>query len=77
MDGTGPGHPGTGNTQGPRDTVEVPCEEFGCAGPRSAAGAAALRGLGGAAHSGDHAACAGPRPVFADADALESDLLRI
>ena len=34
----GHGHPGTGNTQGSRDTVEVPREEPCYAGSRSSAG---------------------------------------
>ena len=40
LEGTvaGHGHPRTGNAQGSRDTVEVPREEFCCAGSRSAAG---------------------------------------
>lgn len=68
-------HPGTGNTQQPWDTVDGPCGEFHCAGPMSAAGAAALPPRWGP--HGVQAACAILKPVSVDPEASESDLLRM
>lgn len=78
MESTAPGHghPGTGNDQGPRNTVIGPCEECGCVGPKSTARVLVKHYCSGW-NSGNYAAFLGPTPVFADPDDLESGLLRM
>lgn len=72
----GHGHSGTGNVQGQKDTVTGPCEEFGCAGPRSTA-RASVKFYCSDRSIRNHAAYPHPKPVFADPDDLETDLLRM
>lgn len=72
----GHGHQVTGNTQGPRDTVTGPWENLVVQGQGQQLGIY-LQVYPGRADSGNYAGCPGSKSVFANPDALASELLII